>query len=130
MWELLLTGQHTPAKILRIATDEWGLRLKNGKSLSPSKIYNLFANIFYIGKYYYYGGKLYENGIHEPMISIDEYDLTQKILGMKGSPRTGNHEFVFTGWIKCECTSSITADERFIKRCPKWNCRYKFNAMS
>jgi site-specific DNA recombinase len=128
MWDLLLTGQYTPPKILKVATNEWGLRQRNGRSLSRTQVYRLFTNIFYTGTYFTYAGEVHTNGNHQSMITIGEYDLAQKILGVKSKPQVATHEFAFTQWIKCVCSSSITADERLLKRCPKGNCRYKFNA--
>lgn len=129
MWDLLLTGQYNPKQILEIATDKWGLRrFRKGvmKKLSKTQIYELFTNIFYTGKYFIYAGVTYDNGIHKKMITVDEYDLAQKILGIKGKPRGISRDFSYTNWIKCSCDSSITADERFRKWCP--NCKDKVNA--
>lgn len=126
MWDLFLTGHYSPQRIWFMATYEWGLRQKNGKPYSRSKIYELFANIFYTGKYYIYAGITYDNGVHKPMITLDEYDRAQKILGRKGKPRMLGHQFSFTKLIKCTCGSGITAHERFRKVCPE--CHYKYNA--
>src|SRR3972149_8888328 len=54
MWDLLLTGQYNPSKIRNIATNEWGLRQRNGREISKTKIYEFFSNIFYTGTHYYY----------------------------------------------------------------------------
>jgi len=126
MWDLLLTGHYSPQRIWFIATNEWGLRHREGKPFSRSKIYELFTNIFYTGKYYVYAGVTHDNGVHQPMISLEEYDRAQKILGRKGKPRMLGHQFAFTKLIKCVCGSGITAHERFRKVCPE--CHYKYNA--
>ncbi len=126
MWDLLLTGHYSVQRIWVISTNEWGLRHRDGKPFSRSKIYELFTNIFYTGKYYIYAGVTYDNGVHQPMISLDEYDRAQKILGAKGKPRMVGHQFSYTKLIKCACGSGITAHERFRKVCPE--CHYKYNA--
>lgn len=126
MWDLLLTGHYSPQRIWFIATNEWGLRHREGKPFSRSKIYELFTNIFYTGKYYVYAGITHDNGVHQPMITMDEFDRAQKILGRRGKPRMLGHQFSYTKLIKCACGSGITAHERFRKVCPE--CHHKYNA--
>jgi len=47
------------------------------------------------------------------MITEEEFDKAQIILGNKKKPRSSVHEFAFTGMIKCgQCGCSITADEK------------------
>jgi len=114
MWDLMLTGNYTPPKILEIATKEWGLRTpkhKRGgnKELSRSVTYKIFAHIFYAG-IIEWDGKQY-TGKHEPMITLEEYDRVQMLLGRKGRPRPQKHEFAFTGFIRCgECGCLHTAE--------------------
>lgn len=126
MWDLLLTGHYSPQRIWVIATNEWGLRHREGKPFSRSKLYELFTNLFFTGQFVYQG-KVYQ-GVHEPMISLEEYDRAQKILGRKGKPRMLGHQFSYTKLIKCVCGSGITAHERFRKVCPE--CHHKYNAQT
>ena len=79
MWDLFLTGNYTVAQIIGVAYNRWGLTGKMGKKLSTTTVYRMFTNPFYYGDFYY-KGELY-NGKHEPMITIEEFDLAQKILG-------------------------------------------------
>ena len=47
------------------------------------------------------------------MITIEEYDKVQELLGRKGRPRPQTHTFAFTGMMTCtECGSAITAEEK------------------
>jgi hypothetical protein len=47
------------------------------------------------------------------MITEEEFEKAQIILGNKKKPRTSVHEFAFTGMIKCgHCGCSITADNK------------------
>lgn len=126
MWDLLLTGNYNPLKILEIATNEWGLRQRNGKPLSESKIYYLFTNPFYMGQFSY-KGEIYQ-GSHQPMVTPEEFERAQVILGIRGKPRQKVHDFPFTNWIKCTCDSAITAHERYRKICPQ--CHHKYNALT
>ena len=116
MWDLMLTGNHTPPKILDIANNEWGFRTRKfkrigGNPLSRSGIYKIFTNLFYAGTIEN-GGVQYE-GQHERMITLEEYDRVQMLLGRKGKPRPKRHEFAFTGSIRCGvCGCLYTAETK------------------
>lgn len=114
IWDLALTGNYTVPAIQEIANDKWGLRTtfykKEGK-LSTSHVYRILTNNFYYGEFEY-AGKVYQ-GKHEAMITPEEYDRVQKILGKKGKPRPKHKKLPFNGVIRCgECGCSITADEK------------------
>ncbi len=115
MWDLMLTGRYTPPRILEIA-NSWGLRTpktkkSGGKELSRSNIYHLFSNLFYAGIFKYNGSE--HEGKHEPMITLEEYDRVQFLLGRKGRPRYKKHKFAFTGLIQCgECGCFYTAETK------------------
>ncbi len=121
-WDLMLTGNYTPPQIAEILNNKWGLRTrktkrKGGRPIAKSTIYTIFTNQFYAGLIPY-KGQVYE-GKHEPMITIDEFDRVQMILGRKGKPRPKRHTFAFTGCIHCgECDCMVTAIEKtkIIKR--------------
>ena len=91
MWELMLTGNYTPPKIAAIANNEWGFRTPKGKPLLRSTIYRLFTNPFYYGWFEYpvRSGNWYK-GSHEPMITQEEFDRVQILLGRRGKPRVKN----------------------------------------
>ncbi|MBD3272838.1 hypothetical protein GF385_00610 [Candidatus Dependentiae bacterium] len=47
------------------------------------------------------------------MITLDEYDRIQEILGKKGKPRQRVNKFAYSGLIRCaNCGSLITADKK------------------
>ncbi len=116
MWDMMLTGNFTPPQILEIANKEWGFRTQKtkhsgGVEIPLSVIYKMFTNIFYTGMFVW-AGKAY-TGNHKPMITLEEYDRVQVILGRKGKPRAQTHEFAFTGLMRCEvCGSMYTASEK------------------
>lgn len=114
MWDLILTGNYTVPQIAEMANEKWGLRTsyyKRQKKLTLSHVYKLFTNPFYYGEFEY-AGKVYQ-GQHRAMISSEEYDQVQKILGKKGKPRAKHKKLPLTGLIHCgECGCSITADEK------------------
>ncbi|MBI5078105.1 MAG: recombinase family protein [Candidatus Yonathbacteria bacterium] len=124
MWQMMLTGNYTVMQILNTANKEWKLKTRPTKRhvglkpLSRSNIYNIFTSPFYYGWFEYGKGadkQLYK-GKHEPMITEEEFDRVQKILGRQGKPRPKQHRFAFTGLMVCSnCGAMITAEEK-IKR--------------
>jgi len=121
MWDLMLTGSYTPPQILEIVNKQWGFRTRKtkrggNKDLSRSGIYAIFTNLFYAGVIEY-SDRQYE-GKHDKMITLEEYDHAQFLLGRKGRPRPKKHHFAFTGAIRCgECGCLYTAEtkKKFIK---------------
>ena len=116
MWDLMLTGNYTPPKILETANNEWGFRTRKFKRmgsnpLSRSGIYKIFTSLFYAG-IIENAGVQYQ-GAHEPVITLEEYDRVQTLLGRKGKPRITKHQFAFTGSIRCgECGCLYTAETK------------------
>ena len=116
MWDLMLTGNYSQPQILKIATNDWGLRTPKrrklgGKPFSRSYMYIMFTNDFYAGNFHY-SGKTYV-GKHKAMITMDEFDRVQILLGKKGRPKTQTNNFPFTGIMTCsECGARITATKK------------------
>lgn len=116
MWELMLTGDYTPPAVLRIATDEWGLRTRKTKKtgqkpLVVAQIYRIFTNPFYAG-IIEWDGKSYP-GKHPPVVTADEFERVQAILGARGRPRRKTRSFPYTGLIRCRnCRLSVTAEKK------------------
>jgi DNA invertase Pin-like site-specific DNA recombinase len=116
MWDLMLTGNCTPPQIREIANKEWGFRTPKtkrdgGVEIAMSVIYKMFNNVFYTGMFEW-SGKQYQ-GNHKAMITLEEYDRVQVILGRAGKPRAKTHEFSYTGLIVCSvCGGMITATEK------------------
>lgn len=92
--ELMLTGNYGPLKIRELANEEWGFRTPKGKKLGRSTIYRIFTNTFYYGMYEYpLGSGKWYRGTHETIITEEEYDKIQVLLGRKGRPRPKTHIF-------------------------------------
>jgi len=119
MWDLILTGNYTPPQILKKANEEWNYKTLQrkklgGNPLSRSTIYKIFTNPFYSG-WFNYQGKLWK-GAHKAMITEEEFDKVQILLGIKEKPRMRKHDFLYTGAIHCgQCGAMVTAEEK-IKR--------------
>ena len=116
MWDMMISGNYTPPQIRKIANEKWGFRTQKHKSfgdkeLSNSVMYKMFSNIFYTGMFEW-ARKLY-NGNHKSMITVQEFDRVQVMLGRKGKPRPKSHEFAYTGLMHCGfCGSMYTATEK------------------
>lgn len=128
-WDLLLTGNYSVPQILKIMNVEWEYKTAKhkklgGEKMPRSKLYTIFTNPFYYGEYEY-SGKWYA-GSHEKMITQDEYDRAQAILGKRGKQRPKTREFAFTGMVRCgECEAMVTAEEkinRFGSRYTYYHC--------
>lgn len=115
MWDMLLQGVK-PSKILKIANEEWGFKTRacrkiGGKPLCSSALYKMFGNPFYFGLIERKEGTF--QGKHAPMVTEEEFWKVQEILGRNGRTRPKNHEFAFTGLMRCgECGCMITAEEK------------------
>jgi len=108
----VLSGNYTVPQIQLKANEEWGFRTRKhkrsgGVPIALSTMYKMFTNQFYMGVFEW-SGDVYE-GKHKPMVSIEEYDKAQVILGRKGKPRNQVHESAFTGLVTCgECGAMVT----------------------
>lgn len=116
-WDLLLTGNYTVPQILDKLNNEWGFRTLRkkrigDKPLATSGMYKVFTNIFYAG-IILHKGEQYQ-GKHTPMITLEEYDRAQILLGRAGKPRPKKHHFPFTGLFRCpECGCMYTAETKY-----------------
>ncbi len=125
LFDLMLTGTYTVPILLKIANDQLKLRMryrsKHGdrpdKFVTRSNLYSILTNSFYYGDYEYpeHSGSWHE-GKHRSMITKEEYDKVQHLLGREGRPRPKSHWFPYTGLMKCECGASITASEKHKKQ--------------
>ena len=115
MWELLLTGTMNVGRIRKIATKELGLRTRKTKHqgdrpITHSGAYHLFGNPFYTGLIQLRDGRTYP-GTHRPMITRQEFDRAQEILGRPTRPKAQTHRFPYTGLITCAtCGGCVTAE--------------------
>lgn len=131
-WDLLLTGQYSVPAILDIMNNQWGYRtrktrLQGGTPLSRSGLYNIFNNVKYTGKIPNpITGELM-GGSYTPMITVEEYNKAQKILGNHGKPcLTEKKEFAYKGIAVCgECGCGITAEHKRNKRYTYYHCTHK-----
>ncbi len=114
MWDMLLCGKR-PKEIVLIARDEWGLRTPRrgkmgGTLISYSTIYRIFTDRYYAGYIDLKDGRQYL-GSHEPMITLEEFERAQKLLGRRAHPHIKEHENHLAGLMRCgNCGCSVVAE--------------------
>ncbi len=108
IFQLYATGAHTVYTLAEWCTKH-GLTSNKGTNISPSKIYFMLQNIFYLGLMKY-KGEVHE-ATHAPLISKKLFDQVQAVFKQRGKPRKKKkHSFMFLGLMKCTCGSGITAE--------------------
>ena len=83
--------------------------------MNRSSIYYMFANPRYAGQVPDpYQPGVFHKANYQPMITMEEYDQVQRILGKKGKPRfSASRQFALRGLIKCgDCGCSVTAETK------------------
>jgi site-specific DNA recombinase len=118
-FDLMLTGQYSIGRIAAIMNGELNFRtrssrMRSGSPISTSMLHRALINPFYAG-YFKYKGTLYE-GSYKPMITLEEFDKIQEILGRKGRAKEHKHQFAFTGFIRCGCCGCAVTASRKLKR--------------
>ena len=131
LFDLMLTGTYTVPQLWNISRKELNLKTVQkrnigGKHLSKSAMYATLNNPFYYGWFEYPAGSgEWHKGAHEAMITEDEFNKVQMLMGRKGRPcLEKNLHFAFTGLMKCgTCGCSITAQAK-VKRCKNGNVHH------
>lgn len=85
-----------------------------GGAIAVNVWYAMFADIFYTGYYNYKDHEGELKGKHKAMITLEEFDIAQKILGRHGCPRqTAQRNLNFMGLLKCgECGCAVTGEAK------------------
>ena len=115
IWDLMLTGNYNPRQVLETVTRE-GLttrqtKRQGGGPVTSSGIYRILTNVFYAGAFEQCGKT--HIGKHKAMVTQDEFDRVQTILGSRGRPRPQKREFAYTGIVRCgECGCLVTAETK------------------
>src|SRR3989344_2651247 len=120
VFDLMLTGQYSPLQLVEIAGNELQLTTRGvgkhpSKAMGKSNMYRILTNSFYYGKFEFPegSGNWYE-GKHKSMITEEEYDKIQYLLGREGRPRPKTHIFAYTGLMRCAgCRARVTAEEKW-----------------
>lgn len=114
MFDLALAGK-TVVEILEIVT-RGGLRVpatryKPSRTLGKSQPYRILKNPFYFGDYKW-KGKM-RKGIHEPLITREQFDRTQQIIFGRSKNYKIKHDYWWLGLLRCQnCGCAITAESK------------------
>ncbi len=128
-WETLLTGAYTVKHIHEMATKDWGLTRLGARGKMPRPIglttmYNYFTQPFYFGEYEWAGN--IHQGKHEPMITREEFERSQEILGRRGKPIRRKYEHPFPGVIRCGECDSVVVLNLVEKKCDSGECKRRY----
>ncbi len=129
-FQLFLTGDYSVPKIKHIAETQWLLTARGGKKrperpLTRSAWYRIFSNTFYSGHFEYpKGSGNWCVGNHKPMITLEEFERIQVLLGRKGKPRGIKRNHPYLGLFKCgSCPAMVTAEAK-VKRQKNGNVHF------
>jgi site-specific DNA recombinase len=119
-FDLFLTGEYSVQAVHKIMTEEWGYttpqrRKIGGTAIARSNLYNIFRNVRYAGLVPDpYDPEKFYKGDYPAMITMEEYDKVQVLLGRKGMPRlAARKQFALRGFIRCaDCGRNITAQSK------------------
>jgi len=123
VWDIALTGNFTVPQIWDKARNELALttqmrRNSGGRLLTRSAMYSLLTNPFYYGvmRYPEKSGEIHP-AKHNGMITVQEFDRVQEIIGTRTAARPKREVFAFTGLMKCgNCGCAITAESKTKKQ--------------
>ena len=105
---------HTSTELSKLAND-WGLRTKTDKKVYPQLIDRMIENRFYAGQIFNPWTKEYVNGLHQPAISMEDFQRVQRIRNGEDTRTVktryvNNHpDFPLRRFVKCaHCGTSLT----------------------
>lgn len=119
-FDLFLTGEYSVPAILTIMNKEWGYetlkrRKMGGGGISRTTLYNIFRNVKYAGLIPDpYNPEHLFPASYPAMITPEEYDKVQSLLGRRGLPRlVTRKQFALRGFIRCgDCDCTVTAQSK------------------
>jgi DNA invertase Pin-like site-specific DNA recombinase len=119
VWDLTLTDTMRIPQIHRILNNQWGYRSRKtkrqgGKPMALSSLYRLLRDPFYMGIIRLKSGATYKGG-HRPMVTPEEFERVQTILGRSARPRPSRHEFAYSGLLHCANCKRVLVGEQHVK---------------
>lgn len=117
-WDMMLSGAHTVPQVGAFLSRR-GFRTKKtrrsgGKEISRSALYRLFVNPFYRGEFAHEGRTV--QGAHTPMVTREEFQRVQMLLGRENHIQPQKRRWAFTGLIRCGVCGSLVTAERKVKQ--------------
>lgn len=119
LFQHMLTGNYTVSALLELANEKLSLvipatKKKPSRKICLSELFRILSNPFYYGWFEWpKGSNNWIKGKHEPMITKDEFDRVQIILGRGCKSRIRTNNFAFRGLMRCgSCGGMITAESK------------------
>src|ERR1043166_3796501 len=116
LWDMLLSGAMRPSQIAKYANDELGLRTPKsshagGNLIQVQLVYKIFKSRFYLGLPLHRATGETWTGRWPAMVTQEEFDRAQEILGRSSRPRPSKHEFAYSGMLRCgQCQGVLTPE--------------------
>lgn len=119
--DLALTGAYS-IPMLQEEAFKIGMKGKiSGKKIAKQTLINILTNIFYTGRFKYLDE--IHQGVHEPLMTEDEYQKIQEILKSRSRPKKYTRDYFFSGRVLCpECSYPMSGDfqkKKHYYRCGK-----------
>ena len=119
LWEKMLTGTYSMAKLAEIADKELNIRTPvrgktGGKPIAYSSLCVMFKNPFYTGKLLF-NDEIYK-GNQPAMVNDEEFERVQQIIDPTHTtrPKDKLYDFMMRNLFKCgECGFAITVEKKY-----------------
>ena len=130
----MLTGTIRPVQILKVLNEQWGYRgrktkRQGGGPMPPCTLYKILRNPFYMGVIRLRSGITYK-GAYEPMVTPQEFDRVQELLGGRVRPRPWRHEFAYSALLRCATCKRPLIGEQHVKPSGKRFVYYRCHALT
>ena len=132
MFQMYLSGIYSGSEIYLWAKNTAKLvtparRKRGNKLISESSVYRMLRNPVYAG-FFYLQGELYELSKELPRaISFKEHQKIVAMLDGNKTPKTQDHEVIYSGFIQSRYDEYIGPD---VKQQIICDCKYKFSSAS
>lgn len=129
LFSVFLEGSHSVPDLQRFSAT-LGLQNKKGKAYTYNTVLNMLRCHMYYGQFQWYdkdGMHKWHQGKHEPILTEDQFNQVQLLLGKRGRPtRINKYDFAFRGPLTCgECGCAVTAEHKL--QCVCAGCKNKFS---
>lgn len=110
-FEYFATGKYSIETITKKMNEE-GMRNKNGRIMTKSRMHELLRNPFYYGAFRW-NNVIYEGARHEAIISKELFERVQRTLSRKPDAKYSKHFYMLKGIVRCgECGGTISWFEK------------------
>jgi len=111
LFSLYLSGDHSIRSLHKEMRDR-GLTSSTGRLISKQSVERILSNTFYCGLIEIPRTGEIITGLHEPLISVREFQQVQALKAGRHVKKTTKHTHVFRGLVHCAACRSILTPER------------------